>query len=158
MKHLAVYRREDETRVCKKQLFCYCRFRHITIHIPALGNVDKFIYSNANTRFVILNHMVALHECGTFDGRLWYKPWFSMVQMFTLRGINIGVRKSLGRYAKDFGEVCQRLWGGTPKTLGRYAKDFGEVCQRLWGVKHCTMRLHALYHRASYFVPCGVVQ
>jgi len=80
-----------------------------------------------------------------------------MVQMFTLCGINIGVPKSLGRYAKDFGEVCQRLWGGTPKTLGRYAKDFGKVCQRLWEVKHCTMRLHTLYHAAPYFVPSGII-
>ena len=119
----------------KKPLFCYCRFRHITIHIPALGNVDKFIYSNANTRFVILNHMVFTPKCGTFDGRLWYKPWFSMVQMFTLRGINIGVRKSLGRYAKDFGEVRQRLWGGVPKTLGS----------------------QTLYHTAPYFVPSGII-
>ena len=54
--------------------FLEVAFRHITIHIPALGNVDKFIYSNANTRFVILNRRVALHECGTFDGRLWYEP------------------------------------------------------------------------------------
>ena len=81
-----------------------------------------------------------------------------MVQMFTLRGINIGVRKSLAGIAKVFGGIGERLSHGLPKSLERYAKDFGEVCQRLWGVKHCTMRLHTLYHRASYFVPCGVVQ
>ena len=58
-----------------------------------------------------------------------------MVQTFKLRGANLISPKSLGRYAKVFGEVRQRLWGGVPKSLGS----------------------QTLYHAAPYFVPSGII-
>ena len=67
-----------------------------------------------------------------------------MAQMFTLRGINIGVRKSLGRYAKDFGEVRQRLWGGMPKTLGSQTLCHAAPYFVPSGITHCTMRRGAI--------------
>ena len=48
-----------------------------------------------------------------------------MVQMFTLRGINIDVRKSFAALAKVFRKVFQSLSLRSPKSLADIAKDFG---------------------------------
>ena len=80
-----------------------------------------------------------------------------MVQMFTLRGINIGVRKSLAGIAKVFGGIGERLSHDMPKSLERYAKDFGEVRQRLWGGVPKTLGSQTLYHAAPCFVPSGII-
>ena len=58
-----------------------------------------------------------------------------MAQMFTLRGINIGVRKSFANVAKVFGKVCQRLSLILRKSLA-------------WQM---------LYHRASYIIPYSIM-
>ena len=48
-----------------------------------------------------------------------------MVQMFTLRGINIGVRKTFAVLAKVFRKVFQSLSLRSPKSLADIAKVFG---------------------------------
>ena len=58
-----------------------------------------------------------------------------MAQMFTLRGINIGVRKSFAALAKVFRKVFQSLWLILPKSLA-------------WQI---------LYHRASYIIPYSIM-
>ena len=58
-----------------------------------------------------------------------------MVQTFTLRGIDLV----------------------SPKSLGRYAKDFGEVRQRLWLILRKSFAVQMLYHAAPYFVPSGII-
>ena len=58
-----------------------------------------------------------------------------MVQTFTLRGINIGVRKSFANAAKVFRKIFQSLWLILPKSLA-------------WQI---------LYHRASYIIPYSTI-
>ena len=57
-----------------------------------------------------------------------------MAQMFALRGINIGVRKSLAGIAKDFGRCRERLSHGLPKTFADIAKDFGRANVVPWSI------------------------
>ena len=58
-----------------------------------------------------------------------------MAQTFTLRGINIGVRKSFANAAKVFRKVCERLSLILRKSLA-------------WQM---------LYHRASYIIPYSIM-
>ena len=58
-----------------------------------------------------------------------------MVQTFTLRGINIGVRKTFAALAKDFRKVFQSLSLILRKSLA-------------WQM---------LYHRASYIIPYSIM-
>ena len=75
-----------------------------------------------------------------------------MVQMFALYGANLISPKSLGRYAKVFGEVRQRLWGGVPKSLGSQTLYHAAPYFVPSGIIHCTMRRGAIYHAATKFV------
>ena len=75
-----------------------------------------------------------------------------MVQMFALRGINIGVRKTLADAAKDFRMICQRLSLILRKTLAGQMLYHGASSIVPSGIIHCTMRRGAIYHAATKFV------
>ena len=75
-----------------------------------------------------------------------------MVQTFTLRGINIGVRKSFAALAKVFRKVFQRLSLRSPKSFADIAKVFGMANVIPYSTIYYTIEHRTINHIARKFI------
>ncbi|MBR4301425.1 MAG: hypothetical protein IKT84_05855 [Bacteroidales bacterium] len=75
-----------------------------------------------------------------------------MVQTFTLRGINIGVRKTFAALAKVFRKVFQSLSLRSPKSLAWYPKDFGMANVIPYSTIYYTIEHRTINHIARKFI------
>ena len=75
-----------------------------------------------------------------------------MVQTFTLRGINIGVRKSFAALAKVFRKVFQRLSLRSPKSFADIAKVFGMANVIPYSTIYYTIEHRTIKHIARKFI------